>query len=142
MTPEAIREPESDPLEVFGSFVMTYIRDIAIGTMESLLDSDRDSPWCRQLRGELGTLSVDQRALVRRATVVAVDVAIHGLLSQLQEEVDLRADPDLASLADGIEIRVRGATVPKLGDDMHGRVWNEDGWYAKYSKYGEPPLED
>lgn len=137
-----MKNPESDPVEYFGSFVMREIRDIAIGTMESLLDSEAYLSGCRQLREELGTLSLDQKALVRRATVEAVDSAIHNLLFRLQEDAERRGHPSLAGFAGDIEIKVRGETVPKLGDEMHGRVWNADGWYAKYSKYGEPPLEE
>jgi hypothetical protein len=66
----------------------------------------------------------------RRAVRHAIDSAIHDFLFALQEEHDSSGP---------LEIRVNGEAVAATSDGLHGEPYTEDGWYARFSRFGEPP---
>ena len=126
---------DTPPLDVLGRFVVENVRDAAIGHFDWLCDPETTSPSHAGLRRELTFLPEEHRKVVRRAVVLSIDAAVHSVLFRLQEHADYRGVTE--HLGD-IEVRVRGEVVPQLGDQLHGMIYNEDGWYAKFSKYGEP----
>jgi len=109
---------------------MENLRDPGIFHVDGLLASHWKAPSHKELQALLGTLSEAQRGLVRRAFIASLDYAIHDFLFALQEQSD----------NDGpVRIRVRGKNVAALSDGLQGELFTEDGWYARFSKHGEPP---
>src|SRR5262249_25154812 len=84
----------------------------------------------QQLQADLKQLSESQRAIVRRCIVNTIDGAIHDFLFALQE---------LADFEDDIQVHVQGKHIAKISDGLHGEMFSDRGWMAKFSKYGEPP---
>lgn len=69
---------------------------------------------------------------MRPAFVEALDEAIHDFLFALQEEADSGGE---------VAIRVRGKNVATLSDGLHGELFGEEGWFARFSAHGVPPDE-
>jgi hypothetical protein len=61
--------------------------------------------------------------------VSSVDKAIHDFLFKLQEVADFEDD---------IQVLVDGENGAGLSDGIHGELFGEDGWQARYSKFGKP----
>ena len=123
---------KKDPLSEFGQFLMTRLRDRGIGSLDYLLQAKWKAPSLKKIQRELQALSPAQRKLVRRAFISSFDGAIHDFLFGLQEQADL----------DGrIAVTVAGKNVATLSDGLQGELFTEDGWFARYSEYGEPPDE-
>jgi hypothetical protein len=118
------------PLDVFGRFIMENLRDRGIDCLDRRLAAHCKAPSVKDLQRDLGALAEAQRALVRRAFIDAFDSAIHDFLFALQEQYDNRGP---------IRVRVSGKDVASLSDGLHGELFTEDGWYARFSAHGEPP---
>jgi hypothetical protein len=121
-----------DPLAKLGEFVMKNLRDKAIDKAEGLLRAEWKAPSLKPLQAELSKLDANQKALVRRCVVSAIDTGIHDFLFALQERADFEND---------IELRVDGKNVVELSDGIHGEAFGEDGWMKKFSAHGSPPAE-
>lgn len=118
-------------LDGFGKFLMINLRDRAIGFHDALERGEWRAPSLRMLQRRFRTLTVSQRAIVRRALVEAVDHAIHDFLFQVQEVAD-------NSIRGGVEVRVKGRNVAELSDGLHGEPFGRGGWQARFSAYGSP----
>jgi len=86
----------------------------------------------KKLQGELKSLDQEQRALLRRAFVTSLDAALHDFLFALQEQND--------SGGRGV-VLVDGSRIAEASDGLHGELFTEDGWFARYSRHGEPSEE-
>jgi len=124
--------PKEDPKDTFGRFLMVHLRDRGIDHLDSSLAGRWKAPALKKLQRALGRLPKSQKLLVRRAFVDALDAAIHDFLFALQEESDFGGP---------VAVRVRGKNVAALSDGLHGELFTEDGWYARFSAHGEPPDE-
>jgi hypothetical protein len=51
---------------------------------------------------------------------------MHDLLFALQEESDAEG---------AVRVYVNGDEVAKLSDGLHGEIFGDDGWIARYSEY-------
>ncbi len=116
-------------LDKFGRFIMENLRDPALERYDGLARGHQKAPSLAQLQADLQSLSEEQRAIVRRCVVSAVDSAIHDFLFKLQEVADFEDD---------IQVLVDGKNVVRLSDGIHGELFGEDGWQARYSKFGKP----
>lgn len=123
---------KESPLDTFGAFLMVNLRDRGIDALGSLLAAHWKAPSLQKLQAELQSLTDAQRVLVRRAFVEALDSAIHDFLFALQEESDSGG---------AVRVRVRGKDVASLSDGLHGELFSEEGWFARFSAHGEPPEE-
>ncbi|MCA9623807.1 MAG: hypothetical protein KC731_32515 [Myxococcales bacterium] len=117
-----------EPLDLLGRFIMKHLRDPGIHHVEHLLVAKWKAPALRDLQQELRSLSPEQRTLVRRAVVSSLDAAIHDFLFALQE----------ASENGAVRILVDGNDPARESDGLHGELFSEDGWCARFSEYGEP----
>ncbi len=72
--------------------------------------------------------SLIQPTLRRQCIVSTLDDAIHDFLFALQVSCDLNR---------GIQVIVNGQNVAELSDGLNGEPYTEDGWYARYSSFGE-----
>jgi hypothetical protein len=124
---------DTDPLDEFGRFLMTHLRDSGIDRIDRLLAAQWKTAALQKIQGELGALTAEQRALVRRAFVTSLDSAIHDFLFALQDQADR---------VGRIDVTVGGQNIAKLDSPgLQYEIFSEDGWRARFSEYGEPPEE-
>lgn len=123
---------KEDAKDTFGRFLMVHLRDRGIDNLDGLLAGHWKAPSLKKLQNALRRLPKSQRALVRRAFVESFDAAIHDFLFALQEETEGGGS---------VVVRVGGKNVAALSDGLHGELFTEDGWYARFSAHGEPPDE-
>jgi hypothetical protein len=121
---------EQRSLDKFGRFVMEHLRDPALECSDRLTAPIRKARRLEALQVELADLSESQRAIVRRCVARCIDTAIHDFLFKLQERADFEND---------IQVFVDGRNVVKLSDGIHGEPYSEDGWQARFSRYGQGP---
>jgi hypothetical protein len=114
----------------FGLFIMTKLRDRAIRTVDVLLAGEGKAPSIQQLQNELAALTKDQKDLIRRCVIDSVDDAVHDFLFALQEQTDDEL---------GIAVLVDGENPAQLSDGLQGELFGEEGWMARFSKFGMPP---
>jgi hypothetical protein len=117
-------------LDKFGEFVVTKFRDPAIDHADGLLAARWKAPGLQALQADLRRLTVEQRALVRRCVITALDGGLHDFLFALQEEHDAGA---------AIVLTVDGLPVAAESDGLHGEPYGDDGWFARFSKHGVHP---
>jgi hypothetical protein len=120
----------AEALDKFGAFVVTKLRDRAIDHADALLSARWKAPGLQALQADLQRLTPEQRAVVRRCVVVAIDSGLHDFLFAIQEEHD--ANGEIAVLVDG-------RPVAADSDGLHGEPYSDWGWFARFSKHGPDP---
>jgi hypothetical protein len=123
---------ERASLDKFGSFLMEHLRDRALADLDRLAAAEGKAPSVQALQKDLASLSEPQRAVVRRCVSTCIDSAIHDFLFKLQERADFEDD---------VQVFVDGRNVVALSDGVHGELFGEKGWQARFSRYGERPEE-
>jgi hypothetical protein len=118
------------PLDIFGKLVTERLRARAIEKVEALSCGRLKAPSLQALQAELASMGSNEREVVRRCLVSAVDGAIHDFLYSLQE-----GEYDGAS----VQVLVGGSNVNELSDGLHGEPYGDDGWITRFSKFGIPP---
>jgi hypothetical protein len=121
---------EDRALDHFGVFLASHLRDRAIEGFDLLAKGQWKAPALQALQADLADLSPAQREIARRAVIECIDGAIHDLLFALQEQADFE---------NRITVSVDGLDVVKASDGIHGEPYGEEGWYARFSKYGPHP---
>ena len=111
---------------------MANLRDRAIEHHDLLAKGHWKAPSLQRLQRDLNALNKKQLSIVRRCVVSAVDAGIHDFLFALQE---------LAESEDDIQVLVQGENIGKTSDGLHGELFSDEGWYARFSAYGKPPEE-
>jgi hypothetical protein len=120
----------SDSLDYFGRFIVKNLRDRALADFALLAEGHWKAPALKNLQEDLRTLSPEHLAITRRAVKRVIDSAIHDLLFALQEESDS---------AGRLDVRVDGRSVAEISDGLHGEPYSGEGWFARFSEFGEPP---
>lgn len=110
----------------FGRLVVTRLRDAAITHHDLAVKRHWKAPALQNLQSDLAALSPEQRQVVRRCVIDALDTGMHDFLFALQE-----------MHGHGVEILVDGENVAALSDGLHGESFSEDGWIARFGKYPE-----
>ena len=118
--------PEADR---FGAFVMANLRDKAIDFFDGLSCGRWKSARTQPLQAALAAMTFEQRAVVRRCVIAAVDAGLHDFLFALGEVHDRTK---------GIAVLVDGRNVAEQSDGLHGELFSDDGWFARHSRHGEP----
>jgi hypothetical protein len=121
---------QPDPLDKFGQFVMSNLRDRGIDFFDTLAKGGWKAPALKGLQEDLARMTNAQRSVVRRSVVRALDAAIHDFLFALQESRDRK---------EGVECSVDGENVAGLSDGLQGEPFGRHGWQAKHSKHGAAP---
>ena len=121
-----------DPLSEFGRVLMVKLRDRGIDRLEKLLAGKMKAPSLKKLQSELGALDPQQHELLRRAFISSLDSGIHDFLFALQEQSDSGGR---------IAVLVDGSSIAENSDGLHGELFTEDGWFARFSAHGEPSDE-
>ncbi len=107
---------------------MHHLRDGGMDFFQILSEGKWKAPALQQLQLDLAGMPAAQRSIARQCVQQAVDNAIHNFLFALQESQDRGT---------GIIVMVDGDNVAAKSDGLHGEVFTEDGWQARYSKYGQ-----
>jgi hypothetical protein len=123
---------DREAIDHFGRLVTLHLRDALLDHFDRLASSFWKTPSLQALQAALATLPPDHLALARRAVVSATDAAIHDFLFSLQEQADFE---------NRIRLTVDGIDIVAASDGIHGEAYSEDGWYARFSAFGEPPEE-
>jgi hypothetical protein len=113
-------------LDKFGEFYVRNLRDKMLQDLDMLLSGSWNAPGVQDLQQRLVALPEDGRALIREVAEHMVVTGMHDLLFALQEE----ADND-----DAIRLTVDGVEVAKESDGMHGEIFSDEGWIARFSQY-------
>ena len=116
-----------DTLEKFGKFIVAALRDKSIEQHDMLAQGKLKAAKIQDLQTQLSSLPEDQKQLVRRILVDALDTAMHDLLFAIQDA----HDRDL-----GINVIVDGEDVAEKSGMLHGEPIGEGGWIDKYSRFG------
>jgi len=117
-----------EPLDKFGEFFVRNTRDKMLGDLDMLLRGAWKAPPLQALQAKLAGFTDAQKLVIREIAEHMTTAGMHDLLFALQEEAD----------ADGsVRVLVDGAEVAKLSDGLHGEIFNENGWIARFSEY--PP---
>lgn len=116
-------------LDKFGRFIVENMRDKGIDNYDKLAKGLWKTPSLQSLQEDLKQFDENQLSIIRQCVGSSIDTAIHDFLFALQESTDL---------GQGIEVIVDKTNIAELSDGLHGEPFGEDGWYAKYSAYGEP----
>jgi hypothetical protein len=115
-------------LDKFGEFIVKHCRDKGIFYAEGLLKNHWKSPSKKKLQSHLSKLSKADKAAFLKAIISTIDTSIHDFLFAIQEN---------SGNDGGIKITVDGKDIAAISDGLHGEAFSEEGWYAKYSNYGE-----
>jgi len=114
------------PLDTFGRFFVTNLRDKSLDNLQNLLDGHWKAPELQSLQSKLSSFSPDERVVVRELVETLLTDAMHDLLFAFQESHDCKS---------GIEITLNDAPVAALSDGLHGEIFGEDGWIVRFSKH-------
>lgn len=114
----------------FGGFLVTNLRDAAIDRFDSLATNHLKSPSTESLRKALARMSAEDRTVVRRCVLACVDTGLHDFLFALQQ---------VADFDDDIHVVVDGNNIVEQSDGLHGELFGDKGWLARYSKHGQNP---
>ncbi|MDQ6423622.1 hypothetical protein RB620_29865 [Paenibacillus sp. LHD-117] len=117
---------DENALDKFGKLVMKDLRDSSISYFDKLIEGKWKAPSLQNLQNDLKIFNEDQINIIRRALVSSLDTGIHDFLFRLQNEEE-----------DGVIIEVNGQNLAELSDGLNGELFTEDGWYHRFSEYGE-----
>ena len=120
---------DQESLDKFGAFLMKNLRDRAVDNHDRLAQGQYKAPKLQALQRDLAGMTEDQRRIVRACVIDALDVGLHDFLFALQERADFEND---------IQVMVDGKNVAEISDGLQGEIFSEDGWFARFSAYGEP----
>jgi hypothetical protein len=115
------------PLDKFGEFFVRNTRDKMLFDLHMLLRGEWKAPALRPLQKKISKLSAAEKEVVREMVEHITTGGMHDFLFALQEHAD-DADGSVRLIVDGVE-------VAKLSDGMHGEIFGEDGWIARFSEY-------
>src|SRR5262249_34358135 len=121
------------PLDRFGGFVMAYLRDKAIDFFDRLAKGKRKS----QCVSTAAVRSEGAQQIAARSRAPPRYCRHRHLHPQL---------PSRPARAGRFRRRHPGdragkENVAKMSDGLHGEIFTDCGWMAKFSAFGEPPEE-
>ncbi len=117
---------DENELDSFGKILMEGLRDSSIHYFDRLSQGKWKAPALQTLQTDLKTFNEEQISIVRRALISSIDTGIHDFLFKLQQQDE-----------EGITIVVNGKNLADISDGLHGELFTEDGWYQRFSEYGE-----
>jgi hypothetical protein len=115
--------PQADK---FGKLLITKLRDSAIDFYDGLARGHWKVAEDQDLQTELARLTEGQRATIRRCVVAALDCGLHDFLFALNNAQDSGGE---------IAVVVDGQNVAKQSDGLHGELYGQDGWIARFGKH-------
>jgi hypothetical protein len=119
-----------EDLNKVGELLMRSLRDKAIEHFDGVASGKWKAPALAQLQHDVASLSADQKAVVRRCVMDAIDSGIHDLLFKLEEE---------GHSGGKLELQIGGKSIADMSDGLPGEPYGRNGWQAKFSRFGERP---
>ncbi|MEM7243876.1 MAG: hypothetical protein AAF533_00955 [Acidobacteriota bacterium] len=118
-------------LDTLGRFLMKHLRDAAFRGHEQVATGQARAPGLQGLVTDLRAMTPEQQEVVRRAVRHAVDAGLHDFLFALQESLDLEGGE--------VALTVGGTNAAELeAEGLHGELFTQEGWRARFSELGEP----
>lgn len=119
----------SELLDDFGSELMLEARDEAVAVLDRLVEGRDESDRGRRMSSLLGELSAREVEACRALALEAVDITLHYVLWMFERSdrfdiVDRRPQEQPVSVRD-------------LSDGLSGELYTEDGWIARFSRFGQ-----
>ena len=118
----------SEELDIAGKFIMKHFRDNALSKLDALLKGEVNAPGLLALQNSIDSLGSEEKEILKKACIESFDSGLHDLLFALQEATNNNQD---------IKILVNGKNLAELCDGLQGELYTEDGWFSKFSAYGE-----
>ena len=119
----------SEGLDKFGEFITVHLRDNALLDAEVLLEGKAKAPGLQVLQDALSGLGENEKEVVRQMVEHSVTTGLHDFLFAIQEESENEGR---------IRVTVDGEDVAALSDGIHGEIFGDDGWMARYSEFPPP----
>jgi hypothetical protein len=94
--------------------------------LEMLLRGAWKAPSAQELQKEISDFSETEKITIRKIADHIIISGMHDLLFALQGEAD--SEGSIRLLVDNLE-------VAKSSDGMHGEIFGDEGWIAKFSEY-------
>lgn len=116
----------NEPLDKFGSFMVRKLHDRMHYDLEMLLRGAWKAPAAQRLQIEISEFSETEKGTIRKIAHHIIISGMHDLLFALQEEADAEGS---------IRVLVDNSEVAKDSDGMHGEIFGDKGWIAKFSEY-------
>ncbi len=115
-----------ESLEKFGEFFVRNLRDAMKYNLETTLSGSWKAPGVLDLQKRLVKLDDADKQTIRELVDRVITGGMHDFLFALQEESDSNGS---------IRLLVDGEEIAKESDGLHGELFTEEGWIARYSKY-------
>ncbi|HCM1609722.1 DUF6547 family protein [Vibrio sp. TRT 21S02] len=112
-------------IDEFGQLISKSLRDQALERCVDIIERKAKSQECIEIHDSLSSLTDEQISVVKRLVTSCVDTGIHDFLYTLGEKQD------------ELSVSINGKNIVKESDGLNGELFSDDGWFAKYSKYGE-----
>lgn len=113
------------PLDKFGKFFVRNLRDRMIYDLDMLLRGAWKAPGAKELQEKISRFSETDKEVIGEIAEHIITAGMHDLLFAFQEEAD----------GDGeIQVLVGGSEIAKLSDGMHGELFGNQGWIARFSE--------
>lgn len=116
----------SKPLDYFGEFLMTRVRDEAIEQWDMTLHGKMKDPESKEYAKAFKAMASDSRAIVESLIPKIVDTTLHHLLWALEQDEQI-----------SLTVEAGGKTIKRLQDEsdgLSGETQGANGWVAKFSK--------
>ena len=115
-----------EPLDKFGEFFVSNLRDKMLDDLQMLLTASWKAPSAQKLQDRLATLNDEQRDILRETAEHLITAGMHDFLFALEEDADSGGS---------IRIMVDGTDLAEASDGLHGEIFTENGWISRFSKY-------
>ncbi len=113
-------------LDKFGEFIVQKLRDKMLHNLEMMMSGNWNAPDLRELQTKVSCITDAQKQTVRELAEELITVGMHDLLFALQEEADSGG---------AVRVLVDGNDVSQLSDGLHGKIFGDEGWIVRFSKY-------
>jgi hypothetical protein len=117
-----------DALSEFGLDLTVWVRDDTFSWIENLIEGSGRTPNDRRLHQQVSA-SPETAEAARNLARWATDLCVHNFLRFLEQSERF----DLVVIDDDRAMSIRDAS-----DGLSGELYTEDGWFARFSKYGGP----
>ena len=118
----------SEELDIAGEFLMKHFRDNALSKLDALIEGKLNAPGLLSLQSSIVSLEDEEKEILKKACIESLDSGLHDFLFALQEA---------SNNNENIKFLVNGKNIAELSDGLQGELFTEDGWFSKYSAYGE-----
>jgi len=97
--------------ELIGKLLMTNLRDISLETCDGLLHNRFESPGHKEIQELLKNFTPEQKQIFQKAVRYCIDGGINNFTYSL------------------------GKNIEDFDDNLNQKLYRQEGWIAKYSKY-------